>query len=120
MAELFVGLGTDRNYLEWAAVLIASLAQRGDIPDAKLVIAEIGLTEDDKHILYKAYGSRNIDFVSVPAELKSAFGDLSTTTNWSSATWLRVLLPYLLRDRSGKFLYLDSDIVVNRSLRPLF
>jgi lipopolysaccharide biosynthesis glycosyltransferase len=37
----------------------------------------------------------------------------------TSISYARLLLPDLLSDRSGLLLYIDSDTIVNRSLRPL-
>ena len=48
------------------------------------------------------------------------FAALKTTEFFSEAAYLRVLIPDLVSDRYDRAIYLDADLVVERSLAPLW
>ena len=61
-----------------------------------------------------------IEFVDLGYGSRTRLQHAHRTSNWPLTSWGKVILPELLASRPGRLLYLDCDIVVAKSLRPLF
>ena len=114
---MIIALAADRRYAELAGVLIRSICARGDVPDAKIVLFSDGLTPADKWNI-QSCADRLLLIIDVD-ETKHRLKGLKATFNWPLTAYLRLLAPDLIADK-GRLLYLDSDIVVNGALGPLF
>jgi lipopolysaccharide biosynthesis glycosyltransferase len=110
-----VALALDANYLPWAATVVRSCFQADPAQALRLHIlhdGSIGSADQSRLRSMVGEGPSTVDFVAVePRRLSSL--------PLGSIVWLRLLIPELLPDAS-RVLYLDSDIFVAGSLRPLW
>jgi lipopolysaccharide biosynthesis glycosyltransferase len=118
---MIVATALDRAYLEPACVFLASIARNGDLADARLVVYGLNLTKEDGDALRESCGplAENLSIV----DLAFAGQRLKALpVNWwvpSVAAYARLLIPDTLAGQADRLLYMDCDIVVNHSLRPL-
>lgn len=117
-----IATAIDRAFVEPACVLLASIAANADVAEAGLVVYGLGLTQHDRDCLAKSCGAM-ADKLSV-VDLNFAADRLKklpvTLTVPSIVAYARMLVPSILPHSASRLLYLDSDIVVIDSLRPLF
>jgi len=118
---MIVAVAIDRAFVEPASVVFASIAENADIPDCSLVVLGLGLNDKDKDIIRQSSGHMSdrcsfVDLKQVEGRLKNLPVTLAVP---SVVSYARLLGPDLLKGRSERLLYLDSDIVVQGSLRPL-
>lgn len=116
---MIIACATDRNYAELAGVLVNSVVTNGDVPEARIVICDYDLREKDRDNIRMCAMGRTVDFVRIEDQLKGRLSSYRRTVSWSRAMYCRLLLPDLIAD-TGRMIYLDSDMVVLQSLRPLF
>ncbi|BCJ92210.1 glycosyl transferase family 8 [Terrihabitans soli] len=114
---MIIACATDENYAEMAGVFLRSLAVNGDIADADLVVVGDQLNPETVEALRLCAAPIAIRYIDLGVARRQ-IADLNFSF-YSTATYIRLMLPDLLTD-SGRVLYLDSDILINRSLRPLF
>ena len=114
-----VCLATDRNYLQYAGVVIASTLKHA-APDDKLkfYILQDGLTDEDREVLRGLAGKKVCEFEFVSPDW-SVLPEGKLIKYISRATLLRLQLPNLLPE-VDKIIYMDCDIVVVDSLRELW
>lgn len=117
---MLIALATDKNYLELAGILIRSIAKYGDVPEATIVVCADGLEPRDKAILATCATPLKTRFFDLDDTLRQRLSHVRRTANWPLTTWARVVFPDMVEEKDGRLLYLDSDIVVTKSLRPLF
>lgn len=115
--NVFVTL--DRNYLPPLQVMLTSLFinNAGEVFD--IWLAGDGFTEEDRMIVEKTcqhYG-HTLHMVQVP---EGAFANAPVIRYYSRAMYYRLLAAQLLPDTLDKVLYLDPDILVINSVRPLY
>lgn len=116
---MIIACATDRNYSELAGVLVNSIVMNGDVPDAKIIICDFDLREKDRENIRACAMGREVVFIKIEDEVKAKLSSYRRTVSWSRAMYCRLLLPDLISD-TGRMVYLDSDMVVLQSLRPLF
>lgn len=116
----YVACATDHRYVALTCVMLSSLDDNADIPEATLLIAAFGLSEDDQaHIRLSAgkYGERarfvHLDENSPEFIVRPPF-------DCPLPLLARFVLPGLLKEPRSRLIMLDTDMIVNRSLRPLF
>ena len=111
----------NRKYLKYTAVMLPSLCEnnRSGI-DAYLLHSE--LTGDDINLLSEALSLNGYDITLHPLEVdRSRFSKrLPTNDQWSLETYFRLLLPDMLPQSVEKILYLDVDMIINRSLEEIY
>ncbi len=117
---MLIALATDKNYLELASILMRSIAKYGDVPEATIIVCADGLSFKEKELLASCAKPLKTRFFDLDASLRQRLANVRITSNWPLTTWARVTLPDMVEEKDGKLLYLDSDIVVAKSLRPLF
>ena len=117
-----IATAIDRAFVEPACVLLASIAANADVAEADLVVYGLGLTQEDRDRLTKSCGAMASKLSVV--DLKFAAGRLKrlpvTLAVPSVVAYARMLVPSMLPHSVSRLLYLDSDIVVIATLRPLF
>lgn len=116
---MIIACATDRHYAELAGVLVNSVVMNGDVPEARIVICDYDLREKDRENIRLCAMGRHVEFIRVEEQLKGRLSSYRRTVSWSRAMYCRLLLPDLIAD-TGRMIYLDSDMVVLQSLRPLF
>lgn len=117
---IHVCLAFDLKYIQHAAVTIRSAAQSLAV-DKRIVFHilhsdEIPLAEQDK--LQSVAPSATLCWHAVEIERYSHLPD--NRDHLSIATYLRLFIPDVLNDVTSRVLYLDSDIIVQRSLGDLW
>lgn len=115
--NIFVTL--DRNYLAPLRVMLTSLFVNNQEDDIDVWLAGDGLTADDLHsldALCRQFWNR-LHVVEVP---QNAFKDAPVIRYYSRAMYYRLLAAQLLPESLDRVLYLDPDILVINSLRPLY
>lgn len=117
--QMIVACATDRNYTELAGVLVNSVVMNGDVPDARIIICDYDLREQDREKIRQCAMGRAVEFIRIEDEVKGQLSNYRRTVSWSRAMYCRLLLPDLIAD-GGRMVYVDSDMIVRESLRPLF
>jgi lipopolysaccharide biosynthesis glycosyltransferase len=117
---LIIACATDSRFAELAGALLRSIAVNGDVPEAEIVVCGDGLSEREKLWLTESASGLKIRFIDVRGAHRARIADFHTTRHETTSTFTRLLLPDLLSEVTGRILYLDVDMIVNRSLRPLF
>jgi len=117
---LIIACATDSRFADLAGALLRSIAVNGDVPEAEIVVCGDGLSDLEKLWLKESASGLNVRFVDVGGAHRARIADFKTTRHETTSTFTRLLLPDLLPEVSGRILYLDVDMIVNRSLRPLF
>lgn len=115
--RLDVACSARRDYLPHTATMIASLLANGDVRARVhlLVGADVSEAEAGAVAEMTAAGGGELVVHRIGDE---RLGSLKTTGTLPTAHWYRVLLPELLADVE-RALYLDGDLIVVDSLRPL-
>jgi lipopolysaccharide biosynthesis glycosyltransferase len=117
---LIIACATDSRFADLAGALLRSIAVNGDVPEAEIVVCGDGLSDLEKLWLKESASDLNVRFIDVGGAHRARIADFKTTRHETTSTFTRLLLPDLLPEVSGRILYLDVDMIVNRSLRPLF
>jgi lipopolysaccharide biosynthesis glycosyltransferase len=107
----------DRRYLPHAATMLCSLLEHNDVSRIHLFYSSIAKQELAKlESCVASYGSKLTSYEMVPTDFEAL-----RTDKWASAAvYYRLLAPRLLPAELDKVLYLDSDIIVRRSLANLW
>ncbi|WP_077961620.1 glycosyltransferase family 8 protein [Ensifer adhaerens] len=119
LSECFVVTSIDRRFVEFAGVMLHTLALNGDVDDANVVVFCDGLTSKDKSHLRMCGGQLRLTLFELSEKTLRQFDGLKTNSNWSRSIYTRLILPDLLGCKEGRLIYLDADTIVVDSLRPL-
>jgi len=117
-----VCLACDDNYSMYAGVVIASILVNANLSDKlAFYILDGGIREEQKQKItsLKAIKNCEISFIQIDESLFEEYKKVKTHKYISLAACYRLRLPSLLPDIS-KVIYLDCDVIVNKSLYPLF
>lgn len=117
-----VGCACDRNFVQHTAVMLTSLFLNGAVPEAIILIAGFDLDRHDHDMLRAAAGEfgRDVRFVEVTRDMLGALADREWEGHYSLPIFGRLFLPQAITQPGARLLTLDSDMIVNRSVRPLF
>lgn len=108
----------DRNYLPPLRVMLGSLLLNNPGEHFEIYVIGDGLTEEDLTGLERLCGMRGRIYpVNVPAAL---FAEAPVARYWTRAMYYRLLAAELLPRELERVLYLDPDILVINSIRPLY
>ncbi len=119
---MIVACATDRRFTQLAGVMLASLFQNGEVAgDWRVIVFGYRLRARDKALLRQSAGANGarLEFVDVDPGSSYLKRLLPTHFAMSPAPYLRILIPALLGDETGRLAYLDSDTLVLSSLKPL-
>lgn len=111
MQDYNICLCADDNYSKYMGVTMASILKNAD-DDENIIfhIIEPNISEDTKNKLLSLKKIKNFDI---------KFYRIENNKYANLAICLRLLIPELIKN-ADKILYLDSDIIVNGSLKELF
>ncbi len=117
--SLNIVLSPDNNYAQHAAVVMASICANIGVHKPHFWILDADLSDDNKSKLQdiKVPCKFEVSFLKID---KERFKNFPPWTYISKATWYRLCACSLLPDSVEKFLYLDCDIIVCKSLDELF
>ena len=118
----YVGCACDRRYVAHTATMLASIDINGKLPEARVLVAGFGLTEEDHKIIRAGAGSlaRGMIIHEVADDHIKPIGATKWTAEYPPAVVGRLFLADLIREGGARLLTIDSDVIVNVSLRPLF
>ncbi|HEV7308732.1 glycosyltransferase family 8 protein [Ensifer sp.] len=119
LGECFVVTSIDRRFVEFAGVMLHTLALNGDVDEANVVVFCDGLTRKDKAHLRLCSGHLRLTLFELSEKTLRQFHGLKTNSNWSRSIYTRLVLPDLLGAKEGRLIYLDADTIVVDSLVPL-
>jgi lipopolysaccharide biosynthesis glycosyltransferase len=115
--EMEVLCACDQPYLPHAATMLCSLLEHNSISRIHLIYSSIASRELAKlESLVARYRTAIAFYEVVPTD----FHDLRVDGHATVAVYYRLLAPRLLPADINKILYLDSDIIVRRSLNDLW
>ena len=102
--------------------MLASLSINGDVPDAGIIVAGFGLTEQDVEVLTAGAGqlASRMQILEVTPQMLRDVDHIPMTAVYPPAVLGRLFVPYAINTPGARLVTLDSDMVVNGSLRPLF
>lgn len=117
-----VGIACDENYSKYAGVVIASVLSNSKQDDTLcFYILTDGLSENIKAEILKLKEIKNceIKFITLEEKLFEAYKSIKTHSYIPICTFYRLKLSSILPD-VDKIIYLDCDVVVNKSLNELY
>ena len=117
-----VGLACDENYSKYAGVVIASvLVNASEDDDLCFYILTDGLSDEKQSEIIKLKAIKNceIKFITLDEKLFDAYKNIKTHSYIPICTFYRLRLSHILPD-IDKIIYLDCDVVVNKSLKDLY
>ncbi len=115
----FIGLATDRAFVGPSCAMISSLDDNGDVPEAIVLVADFGLDKNDREALRFSAGrlGERMRFVPLSSESPKIVARPSFSFPWPLVG--RFVLPGEIEVAGARLLLIDSDMIVNTSLRPL-
>jgi lipopolysaccharide biosynthesis glycosyltransferase len=118
----YVGCACDRAFVKPTAVMLTSLAERGAVPEATILIAGFGLRHEDHGMLLSHAGriSHKVRIVDVDPSMLGRFAGHEWEAHYPPAVLGRLFLTTVIKAPNARILTLDSDMIVNASVRPLF
>lgn len=116
---MIVATATDTTYVEFTAVLLASLAANAAGDVERVYVFCDGVSEGDKAKMRASYGRSNLAFIDLTDDMARHFGARPVNHHLSRTAYARIIMPLSLSDETGRLLYLDCDTLVNGSLGPL-
>lgn len=116
----FVGCATSREYMVLTTALVSSLDQFGDVHDATLIVGDFGLHDEDRERLRASAGRLGHGMRFVAVDEDSPLIPARIPYPFPLPSLGRLVIPSVLEGRDARLVWLDSDMIVNRSLQPLF
>lgn len=118
---MIIACAPDRRFSELAGVLLASMITNGDVGDARIIVFGLDQRLREKERLRQSCGSDGdrLEFVDVDNEHPTLRWLGSLRPRISRAFFVRLLIPDILAKIDDQLLYLDCDMLVLSSLRPL-
>lgn len=116
----FIGCATDHGFVGPTCAMLSSLDDNGELEGATLIVADFGLDRDDRGIIKAAAGrlAEHLEFLP----LNRTSREIVAVPPYQFPFPLigRLVIPREIKESNARLLMLDSDMIVNRSLKPLF
>ena len=116
---IFIGCACNRKYVEHTAVMLVSLDLHGELPEAPVILAGFNLQEGDRSVLRTAAGRRELRILDITRDAMQEVKPDRFTAWYPLSVLGRLLVPEHVGVAGARMLTLDSDMIVNGSLRPL-
>lgn len=116
---LHIACAVDDSFSYPLAVMLVSLFQNHPEELLRIHLFSASLSDDNVARLQKLAQRYKQELVFYPLQ-PHLFEGLPTNDRISAASYYRLLIPEVIEADVTKFLYLDADIIVCKSLRPLF
>lgn len=116
---LYIGCACDSKFAEPTAVMLTSLDINGNVPEAKVVVACFDLTDSDRDMLQAGAGERAVHFLDITREKLHLIDSQHYTDEYPLPVLGRLFVADAVEEPGARMVTLDSDMIVNASLRPL-
>lgn len=112
------------DYAQHAAVMLCSLLENNREEPFRVFLMTYTMTADTKHRLHEVVEGRGAQLTIIEDSyegcgLESLRCDTGVKA-WNAIMYLKLLIPQYLPQDVDRFLFLDVDMVVNASVRPLY
>lgn len=114
-----IATSLNKNYILYTAVMLYSLCVNQTEPITAYILHS-ELCESDMDMLRKAVESFEIEIVSVPIDTSVFDARFPASAQWSLEAYYRLFLMELLPQEVDRILYIDVDIIINKSLSELY
>ena len=119
MNKMNVATALNKKYLAYTSVMLQSLCVNNERPiRAFLLHTELELS--DIKCLEDSLKDFDIEIIAIKMDTRVFDERLPRTTQWSVEMYYRLALPDVLPDYVERILYLDVDIIVNKSVAELY
>lgn len=118
--RLNLSLAINNAYTPYAYTLLYSLLKNNTDAEVFVYLLQYDLTAESKQSLTDLAERFGAQISYLPIDLSALDQKLPSTVAWPVEVYFRLLLPDLLPEEVDRILYLDSDMIVNQSLRELY
>jgi lipopolysaccharide biosynthesis glycosyltransferase len=116
---MIIATSTDSSFVELASALLASLAVNGGTRIKRVYCFCQGLNSKERINLEASGKGLELRLLDVDKVMGRRLAAFRTRGRMSAITYLRIYIPEIIAEEHGRLLYLDSDMIVNRSLDEL-
>jgi lipopolysaccharide biosynthesis glycosyltransferase len=120
MTTMYIGCATDRNFVEPTCAMLSSLDDNGEVAEAIVMVAAFGLEPEDKEAMRGSAGRLGPAMRFVDIEPGSPKIVALPTFRFPLPLLGRLILPGEIDTPGARLLLIDSDMIVNASVRALF
>lgn len=120
MKNIDIILSSDNNYAQYLGVVLCSIFEnkkQGHSINVHVINGGISSENIKKLEILEERYNFNINYINID---KNYFSDLFISDHISQATYYRILIPSLLKNKINKVLYLDCDLIIQCDLLELF
>ena len=119
---IHIAFNIDSNYMQHCAVTLVSIFENNKEEDISIHIIAQNLSETNKEVLRQLTERyhNSVFFYEPDMKLLEGFFIRKFSKRISIATYYRCILSRILPDSIDKLIYLDCDIVILGSIRPLW
>ena len=102
--------------------MLTSLSLNGDVPEATIVVVGFGLNEEDRGLLRAGAGrmAHRLQFIEVGRDDLRDVDRGGYTDIYPPSVLGRLFIANKISESSARLLTVDSDMIINSSLKPLF
>lgn len=114
-----IATALNRKYVPYTIVMLTSLCENNNCHiDSYLLNSE--LDKEDINKVSEALSKYDISIIPVKTDRERFEERLPRNDQWSIEMYYRLLMPELMPDSVSRVLYLDVDIIVNKSLSDFY
>lgn len=115
-----IATALNRKYLEYTAVMLTSLCENNPQEKIHAYLLHHELTEEDIKAISDSLAAYDIQVFSMKVDTALFCDRLPRSHKWSVEMYYRLLLMEILPKEVERILYLDVDIIVNRSVQTFY
>lgn len=115
-----IGISLNHKYVKYAYVMLTSLFVNNKEEDIIVYAMEADLTDEDKNVLQNLATQYHQNLICVHVDISDYVDELPTTSEWSVETYFRLQMSDLLPLSVERLLYIDIDVIVNKSISNLY
>ncbi len=121
IGRVVVACITDNRFAELAGPMLASLFENGEVDDFEVIVFGLNLNGRMKKRLRQSSGEAagRVKFRDIDAAKPPLSTLMPTRWSLSPANYARLVLPALLQGECDRLIFLDCDILIHASLKPL-
>lgn len=115
-----IAIALNEKFLRYGYVMLTSLFENNSKEEVSVTVLHRGI-DDSRFEPYRLLAQRyNAAVTPMDITCDMIPGDLPNTDKWPIEVYFRLMLPFLLPVSVERLLYLDTDIIVDRSLKDLY